>query len=428
MRGIKAGHLFRILVVMAIPAAGCNDGLVRVTPVVGGVTIVSPPASIEVGESAHLSATVSTSSGQAITGARVYWGAEDTTILQVDSLTGVAHARAPGTTRVAASSEDMHAAVSITVPQGRLIALDSIVDDELSVADDADEFTFRVTAPQEVNVLLRGRSGVAAQRFRLRLMGSGGELIDTVSSGGADSVLARQAIRWAKLTQAGTYRLRVEGSLAGDRGAYQLRVQKIDTRPESIPDTTIRNNTRVKGEALAPGDVDVFTFLSTIPNQDVSVLFRALSKSPADALRVYLLTPTGNELVFVQSNGNDPFDQGSGHQLLTVPGRYSLRVQGMDAEDNGPYELEFLAIRRTPEKVDSVIIANLTTALEDISPQGDIDEFTYRAATSKEVNIYFRGNDSSADTLWLRLLDSRNNTVDSVRVLGSDTSLLAHAT
>jgi hypothetical protein len=162
----KAGPLFRILLVMAIPAAGCNDGLVRVTPVVGGVTIVSPPASIEVGESVHLSATVTTSSGQAITGARVYWGAEDTTILQVDSVTGVAHARAPGTTRVAASSEDMHAAVSITVPQGKRIGLNSIVDDELSVTDDADEFTFQTTAAgQEVNVLLRGRSGVAAQRF-----------------------------------------------------------------------------------------------------------------------------------------------------------------------------------------------------------------------------------------------------------------------
>ena len=100
--------------------------------------------------------------------------------------------------------------IDVVVPDGPRISLDNVVSDTLSMEDNVDEFTFAGTAGQEINVLLKGHSGVAGHRFRLRLLGPGGIVLDSVTSAGADSVLRRQAIKWRRLTGAGIYRLREE--------------------------------------------------------------------------------------------------------------------------------------------------------------------------------------------------------------------------
>lgn len=414
-----------VLVAAAVLPA-CSENLVRITPTVATVSITSPPATIDVGERVRLSAVVRSSSGSTVEGARVYWGGEDTTILQVDSVTGEAHARAPGRTRVAASSEDKHDAVEIVVPDGRLVKLDSLVQDELSVADDADEFTFRAQAGQMVNVLLRGTSGVASHRFRLRLMGAGGDVIDTVSSAGTDSTLEQQAIRWKVLPPGGTYRIRVEGSLGTDRGSYAFRVQGINPAPESIP-ALIRLPTAVSGESLTPGDVDTYTFTTATTNEEVSILFKVNSHSSRDAQRLTLLNPAGDEIVYVQAVGDYRDYQASGRQLLPVAGTYTIRVRGVDAAAKGPYDFKLLSITRIPEVANPTVAAN-TIVSETLAPQGDLDDFTYTAGADQELNVYLRAADGGAatDSIRLRVLNGATN-LDSVGILGTDTVLLAHA-
>jgi hypothetical protein len=415
--------------VLVALAAACEGGDVGPSPRVGSVVMVDPPASLAVGEMVRLSAAVAGPSGEPLSGKPVYWGAVDTTVVQVDSVTGVARARSPGTTRIAASSEDKYAVADVVVPEGPPIGFNTLVNDELSVADDADEFTLDGTAGQEVNVFLRGTSEVAAHQFRLRLLGPGRDVIDTVSSRGNDPVLRRQAIEWRKLPQTGRYRIRVDGSLGTDRGSYQFMVQRVDTAPEKLV-PAIPLGALVSGEDLAPGDVDTFTFPGTT-GQELNLLFRARSGSGNDALRLRLLSPTGEERVFVQCNGDYATAQASGRIQLLQSGPYTVRVQGFDAEDQGPYEFQVLPISRGPERIVAAVAANSVVTGEDLSPIGDVDEFTYNVAAQQQVNVYFRAiKGTAADSLALRVVDPSRG-VDSVRgtvaVVGIDTLLYAQS-
>ena len=73
-------------------ATSCDSGGFGPAPV-GSVRIIDPPATLAIGETVTLTAEVLDLSNDPLPDAKVYWGAEDTTIVQVDSVTGAVRAR-----------------------------------------------------------------------------------------------------------------------------------------------------------------------------------------------------------------------------------------------------------------------------------------------------------------------------------------------
>jgi hypothetical protein len=405
-------------------AASC-EGPLPPPARVGSVRIVDPPAAIQVGETVRLGAVVLDPSDEPLTDVPVYWGAVDTMVLQVDSVTGIAHAHVPGTTRVSASSKDQKDRVNIMVPEGPRVAFNTVVPDQLGPADDADEFTFQGEQGQRVNVFLQGLSGMAAHRFRLRVLAPGGNVLDSVTSLGNDAALRPQAIQWLTLPQGGTYRVRVDATLSGGQGPYQLMVETVNPAPESAPAALV-SGTPVKAEGLSPGDIDEFTF-SGSEGEEISLVFDANSGSPADALRLRLLAPNGGEVVFVQSNGDYRDKQTSGRLRLPQGGAYTVRIQGVDTGDGGPYEVLFTRIDRRPEVAPAAVTADRVVGTDSISPPGDVDEFMFTVADSQEVNVYLQSLGAAGDSLVLRVLRPDNTTPDTLRSPGGDTTLAGHA-
>lgn len=406
-------------------AAAC-EGALPGPARVGSVRIVDPPAVLQVGETVRLNAVVLDPSDDPLSNVAVYWGAVDTMIVVVDSVSGIARARSPGATRIVVSSKDKRDTLNLTVPPGQAVAFNTFVKDDLSLTDDVDEFTFQGIAGQQVNVLLQGTSGAAAHQFRLRVLGPGGNMLDSVTSRGNDLDQRGQAIKWLRLPQAGTYRIRVDGSLGGDKGTYQVMVEPINPAPETAS-PTLFPGTPVTTESLSPGDIDTFRF-SGSAGQEINIFFLGGGSTAADALRLWLLAPGGTELLFIQSHGDYKAAQPSGRLQLTQNGVYSLRVQGTDAADQGPYYIHVVPISRTPEVAASAVTANVQVANEAIAPPGDVDEFSFAVTAQQEVNVYLQSRTKvRADSLLLRFLRPNLTAMDSVRSMGDDSVLVGRA-
>lgn len=414
------------LMILTVLAA-CDPGSIRLTPHVESVRLTAAPDTVQVGERAEFRAQVLDPSEHPLSGKPVYWGSSDPTILQIDSMTGVARARAPGRVQVAASSEDKYAEATVEVPAGPTIPLGTTKMDELSADDDVDEFTFNGNAGQEFNVMLQGNSGVAAHRFRLRLLSPGRSVIDSVISTGNDPGLRAQAIKWLPLPQSGLYTVRIDGNLGAERGSYRVLVEAINRAPEKAA-ATLTIPVSVTGESLTPGDVDTYTFSGTA-GQEISVTFSASMGSGADALKLSVITPTAGNLVFVQYNRDYTRSQGSGRLLLQA-GTYTVRVQGAaDAEDQGDYNFQISIISRAPEVAASAVSLGTVVTNEQIAPLGDFDEFTVAIpSTTQEVNVYLQAPGGLAgDSLLLRVLSPAGARLDSVTSTGNNTDLYGQA-
>jgi uncharacterized protein YjdB len=98
-------------------AAACGGAITsvdRATPVVAEVVVAPLTATVVVGNSIPLQASVRDASGAAITGPAIVWSVQDTTIASV-SPAGVVTARAVGSTQVAASVNGTSGLATITV-------------------------------------------------------------------------------------------------------------------------------------------------------------------------------------------------------------------------------------------------------------------------------------------------------------------------
>lgn len=94
----------------AIVAAGCKD----TTAPVADLVLTQSSATVTVGDTLRITATLYDADGNVLSGRSVSWSSVDTTVATVDAdglVTGVAE----GTTTVAATSEGISASASITV-------------------------------------------------------------------------------------------------------------------------------------------------------------------------------------------------------------------------------------------------------------------------------------------------------------------------
>jgi hypothetical protein len=403
--------------------ASCDRTTV-LTPRVESVEVGAVPAALAVGERTTLTAVARDPSGNPLPDKPVYWLSMDTTIVRVDS-TGTVRARRPGAAKIVAGSEDKRREVEIVVPQGPVLPFNTYTPRELSNADDADEWTFEGRTGQLINVFLQGLSNVPAHQFRLRVVGPAGPL-DSLAVLGTDTTRRARAIRWMRLPQNGPYRVRVDGVLGGDRGAYQLMVETVNPRPETVPDSIPLNT--LTAETLGPGDIDNFTFWGT-NGQEISVSFKAEGGTAADALLLWVYAPNGSLLRFIHIHRDYRGFQASGRLPLDQTGRYTVRVEGLTLTAQGPYQFAVFTINKGPEAAKVEAPPDVQLSSESLSPQGDLDEYTYTASTDQEVNVYFLNRDTTrADTMVLRIIAPNGSAaMDTVLSLGGDSGLFGRA-
>jgi hypothetical protein len=382
-------------------AASCEGASLGPAPV-GSVRIVDPPPSLEVGESVRLSALVLDPSDDPLSDVAVYWGAVDPTVVYVDSVSGIAHAVGPGTTRIVASSKDKRDSIDIVVPQGPRVAFNVLVADALSAADDADEFTFEGTVGQEISIPFLARSGSPADALRLRLLTPGrGEVVFVQSNG--DYARAQGSGRLV-LAQNGVYTVRVQGVDATDQGPYTFQVARIARTPE-VAGATVSANVQVKTETLAPpGDIDEFTY-NVAAQQEVNVYFQSRTNSRADTMLLRVLRPNLTVIDSVSSLGDDTGLEGRGIGYLELqPGTYRLQVEG-SRHTQGAYSALVRTINLDPETALVPYALGTQVSSETISPVGDVDQFTFDGTTGDSLRITFRATSNSVhDVLRLYLI------------------------
>lgn len=100
-----------LLALLGFVLSGCPDAT---APHPASLAIAPRLATLALGDSAQLSATVTDASGKTLTGAAVSWSSADTTVLSV-SATGLARARGPGRTTVSAVAEGAHDTLGVAV-------------------------------------------------------------------------------------------------------------------------------------------------------------------------------------------------------------------------------------------------------------------------------------------------------------------------
>jgi len=300
------------------------------------------------------------------------------------------------------------------------------VSDELRPPGDADDFRFDGQAGQEINVYFQSLSGNSSQTLRLELYGPSSTYpIEAVASDGADQTLKGQGMGPIRLPATGTYTIRVEGYYGTEQGPYRFFVMPIATAPERIG-RAITAGPVITGEDIAPvGDIDEFTFTGS-KGQLVNVFFQATSGAASDDLYLYLLSPNRESLASLRSEGSDRTLEGQamGRFELPLTGTYTVRIRGANPrEDEGTYRFQVVPLSRSPESLPSQFTLGAVVAGESISPQGDVDEFSFTASAQQEINVFFQAQSGDPADFRLWLLSSDGSTVGSISSTGTDATL-----
>ncbi|HEX8320524.1 hypothetical protein [Longimicrobium sp.] len=261
---------------------------------------------------------------------------------------------------------------------------------------------YEVVAPDaEFRILLRARSGRAADTLVAELLDRSGTVITAVRSVGSDTSANGQASVWMAPTDEKRRIIRVRGHGADDGGAYSLLVFARDPAPEAIPQAITLGQV-VDGEALdVEGDVDEFTVQGTAGQE--WIVFAA---SPA-YLDVQLVAPVTDAVVTTTSTATRSAvveENSSGRVVLPATGTYRVRVAARFEQPGlTPYRLRVDAVNRAPES-GSAALAPGAIAEEAIGSVGDVDEFTFSAPAGQEMNLFLQLRSALAERLTLQLL------------------------
>lgn len=251
-------------------------------------------------------------------------------------------------------------------------------------------------------ILLRARSGSAADTLVAELLDRTGTVVAAVRSVGSDTSVYGQASAWVAPTTEERRIIRVRGHGADDGGAYSLLVFPRNPAPESVPQA-ITLGQGVDGEALdVEGDVDEFTVQGTAGQE--WIVFAASSSYSLD---VQLVEPASGAVIRTTSTSSGSAvveTNSSGRVVLPSTGTYRVRVSAQFAHPGRTaYRLRVDAVNRAPES-GSAALAPGAVAEEAIGSVGDVDEYTFSAPAGQEMNLLLQLRSALAERLTLELL------------------------
>jgi hypothetical protein len=261
---------------------------------------------------------------------------------------------------------------------------------------------YELVVPEyEYRILLRARSGSAADTLVAELLDAAGGVTTAVRGVGSDTSASGQASVWVAPTAEKRRIIRVRGQGADDGGAYSLLVFPRNPAPETVP-PALTLGAVVDGEALdVEGDVDEFTVQGTSGQE--WIVFAA---SPG-YVDVQLVEPASGAVVQTTSTDTRSAvveENSSGRVVLPATGTYRLRVSARFAHPGRtPYRLRVDAVNRAPES-GSAALAPGAVADDAIGSVGDVDEYTFSAPAGQEMNLLLQLRSGMAERLTLELL------------------------
>ena len=249
---------------------------------------------------------------------------------------------------------------------------------------------YRVVAPAaDFRIMLHARSGSAADTLFVELTSDAGGVLDAVTSVGTDSVLSEQVSQWLRAAPQGSYRLRVRGRSADDRGPYSLQLYTHNPAPEKA--AAVVSVGQTVHEAMdVPDDVDEFTLQGTA-GQELIIFFQ--SEGQVGALLDLQLMERGTTGALARVSTAAPTGALEVHSTSRVPlprtGTYVVRVSAdarLGRTMRGPYRFRVDAVNRAPEAAGAALAPGAVVG-EAIGTVGDVDEFTFSASPGQEMNL-----------------------------------------
>ena len=278
--------------------------------------------------------------------------------------------------------------VSATIQPG-----DTISGESIGVPGDIDEFPLPGAAGDEFNIFFQVLTGSPGVPLQLVAADSLGLAAGLVQSRAGDTSLTGQFTGRFALPSAGALRIRVTGigtNTALDTGAYRFRVDRINRKPETLPDTLAFGDSLIGERIDLPGDVDEF-HVSIPDSSGVNLVAEIDSNTTGQVLDVTLLDSAGHVVADLQ-----PYTPGAFLQIGPLrpgPGQYTLRVQGLYSTSAfvGPYRIWLYRFGFGPELAPDTIAIGDTISSETLDPPGDVDQFSFYGQRGGHINIALQG-------------------------------------
>ena len=307
---------------------------------------------------------------------------------------------------------------------------DTVSGETIEPWGDADVFHFHGTRGQHINVAFQGLGYPAGTAFQAWIDGPPGAPVWAFASVTSPTYAAalhdHQTMR-LDLPATGWYHITVSatgaaGSLA-DRGPYRLAVEPLGTAPE-LAGAALAPGDSVTNESIdTPGDWDEFTLTST-PGQDLNVIFQGNPAMNGYAQIRVRDRASGDSLAANVGQGTrivGPFRvPASGQVTITVFQDASFVRFCYDATCGGilslvgPYAFRVVPLNRAPETAPAAVTVGDTVRGEELTPIGDLDEFTTSATPGDNLTVHARLLANTVPTggiIWLDVLDPATGTV-----------------
>ncbi|HKA59423.1 MAG TPA: hypothetical protein VKD28_12475, partial [Gemmatimonadales bacterium] len=220
-------------------------------------------------------------------------------------------------------------------------------------------------------------------------------VIDSANNTVLTSVVASEADqgRWtANFSRAGVLLLRVQSVGQNSAPPFRFFIQSVNRAPESRLARFTIGDTVVDAIDMVP-DVDTFVAHGDA-GQELVGWIEALNSNGVFEVNIVVLDPaTGQSLGGTFHGPNDPNPHLAVLPPLPASSDYTFRVPALRQagfpEYIGSYRFRFYAINRAPETASATMPEGVIVN-EALNIGGDIDEFTFPAASGDQFNAFIR--------------------------------------
>lgn len=310
--------------------------------------------------------------------------------------------------------------------QGERLPIGSVIEDE--VRGDSVNWYSVAAGPNELFVVFL--EVLEGQVLLTVYDSTHGTLVSTLTAVAGGQALDENPSDTFGSSTGAVYRLAVVGMIPADRSArFRLKVYAINQATELVAAVFALGDT-VTGETIDPMvDFDRFVAHGDSGQEIVAV---AETQGPAGSGPVVLdvRDPMANTVlgyVFAGAGASNLLT--TGRMRLAGTRDYRFTVSSVISKAypryRGPYRFWTYVINRAPEHRLATIPFNTEIGNERIDRAGDVDEFTFGAASGDEYNAFVQG---AGRTFQLEVAPQGGATFVAATSLPSDTALFAHAT
>ena len=274
----------------------------------------------------------------------------------------------------------------------------------ISVPGEQDQYTFAGIAGQSVHIAASD-IGITNLALRIELRNPSGEFVRSGRGGTVANITE------LTLADSGTYTLLVQDGTSGGQqtGSYDLY---FTSAPGEIDGSILNSSSEISGE-IDLGDIDSYRFPATA-GDSVHITVADVEDSNF-APYVALYDPSGERVRTARGGRVANITS----QPLAITGDYTVIVQdGTTARaQTGPYVLR---LAKAPGASENGELSNGAT-IADAIDTGDIDSYTFDAATGDIITIIARDLSQSSFAVYMALYDPNGNRLGT-RIGGSLTS------